>query len=179
MQKLVSSSHSYGQSWFHIVFCPKFRHDVLDGEIEHEVYEQFHDIAYTWDMKIRVVKINPDHVHMFVSLKSWQSPAYAMHKFKGISARRVFQKFPWLAEYKKGEKRFWGRELWSDGYFYRSVGSVTDDAVEFYIKVSQDKHLRNKFYTKVGSESKNAECCEDPLVKFLRDKSQISLKGFF
>ena len=94
-----------------------------------------------------------------------------MHKLKGISAHEVFKKFPWLKVKKFGEKRFWGGQFWSDGYFYRSVGSVTDDAVEFYIRVSQDKHLRDKFYTKVGASNKEAEDFEDPYIKFLQSKS--------
>lgn len=182
MQNLTANSHSYGQSWFHIVFCPKYRYDVLAGEIEKFVYEEFYQIAYKWKMQFRVVRINPDHVHMFVSLKSWQSPAFAMHKLKGSSANAVFKKFPWLKEKKYGEKRFWGGQFWSDGYFYRSVGSVTDDAVEFYIRVSQDKHLRDKFYTRVGARSKEAEDFQDPYVEFLKGAakdSQASLNSFF
>ena len=171
MQKLEANSHSYGQSWFHIVFCPKYRHDVLEGDIQKFVYEEFYEIAHKWQMRFRVVRVMPDHAHIFVSLKSWQSPAFAVHKLKGISAHSVFRKFPWLKQKKLGEKRFWGGQFWSDGYFYRSVGSVTDDAVEFYIRVSQDKHLRDKFYTRVGASSKNAEEYEDPYVKFLQSKS--------
>ncbi|HLC77230.1 MAG TPA: IS200/IS605 family transposase [archaeon] len=170
MQKLEANSHSYGQSWFHIVFCPKYRHDVLEGDIQKFVYEQFYEIAYKWQMRFRVVRVMPDHAHIFVSLKSWQSPAFAVHKLKGISAHEVFKKFPFLKEKKFGEKRFWGGQFWSDGYFYRSVGSVTDDAVEFYIRVTQDKHLRDKFYTRVGASSKEAEEFEDPYIKFLQSK---------
>jgi len=170
MQNLVSNSHSYGQSWFHIVFCPKYRHDVLEGEIKKEIYELFYEIAHRWQMRFRVVRISPDHVHIFVSLKSWQSPAFAVHKLKGASARELFKKFPWLKQKKYGEKRFWGGQFWSDGYFYRSVGSVTDDAVEFYIRVSQDRNMRNKFYTCVGASSKEAGEYEDPYVKFLQTR---------
>ncbi len=37
-----------------------------------------------------------------------------------------------------------GRTFWLRGYFFRSVGSTTDEAVEFYIKITQDKQLREK-----------------------------------
>ena len=55
--------------------------------------------------------------------------------------------FPWLKQFEVGEKRFWGGHLWSRGYFFRSVGSTTDQAVEFYIKISQDKKKREKYYS--------------------------------
>ena len=62
--------------------------------------------------------------------------------------------FPWLKQFEVGEKRFWGGHLWSRGYFFRSVGSTTDQAVEFYIKISQDKKQREKYYS-TGNNKKN------------------------
>ena len=36
--------------------------------------------------------------------------------------------------------KLWGDSFWSDGYFYRSVGSTTAQAVQFYVQNSQRKH---------------------------------------
>jgi Transposase IS200 like len=36
--------------------------------------------------------------------------------------------------------KLWGDSFWSDGYFYRSVGSTTAEAVQFYVQNSQRKH---------------------------------------
>src|SRR3989344_3010618 len=40
----------------------------------------------------------------------------------------------------------WGDKFWSEGYFCRSIGSTTTDAVEYYIKYSQDTHWKNVDY---------------------------------
>ena len=34
----------------------------------------------------------------------------------------------------------WGSSFWSDGYFYESIGSVTSEAIEYYITRQQGKH---------------------------------------
>ena len=45
-----------------------------------------------------------------------------------------------------GSSLLWGDKFWSEGYFCRSIGSTTTDAVEYYIKYSQDKHWKNVDY---------------------------------
>ena len=35
------------------------------------------------------------------------------------------------------KKQLWGGHLWTRGKFFRSVGEVTSDKIEFYIKESQ------------------------------------------
>ena len=85
-------------------------------------------------------------------------------------------KFPWLKQFEVGEKRFWGGHLWSRGYFFRSVGSTTDQAVEFYIKISQDKKQREKYYS-TGNIKNNRATSEDPYIEFLQNKlNQAELK---
>jgi REP element-mobilizing transposase RayT len=61
------------------------------------------------------------------------------HKLLNISKEQVREIF---------EKRYWDRvkiklrgdSFWSDGYFYESVGRVTSESVEYYIKRQQGKH---------------------------------------
>ncbi|MFO8109215.1 MAG: hypothetical protein R6U17_01635 [Thermoplasmata archaeon] len=54
-------------------------------------------------------------------------------------------------------------KFWSRGYFYRSVGSTTNEAVEFYIKVSQNEELREKYYRKAYDE--DGPSGEDPFLE--------------
>ena len=65
---------------------------------------------------------------------------------------------------------------WSRDYFFRSVGSTTDQAVEFYIKISQDKKQRKKYYS-TGNIKNNRATSEDPYIEFLQNKlNQAELK---
>ena len=48
---------------------------------------------------------------------------------KSISAKQVFKRFPHLQDI------LWNRELWSDGYFVRTVGDkVTAEVIQRYIQ---------------------------------------------
>jgi putative transposase len=170
--KTESFSHCHGESSFHIVFSPKYRHDIFEKEqIKAFCEKTFNEIALKESFVIRALKMVGDHVHLFVSIPPKYSVSDTVQRFKGYSAYRLFQEFPWLKQYKYGEKRFWGGHFWSRGYFFRSVGSTTDEAVEFYIKITQDKQLREKYYTTVGSMDKKTTA-EDPYVEFLRNQSK-------
>jgi putative transposase len=75
------------------------------------------------------MEVVEDHVHVFLEASPNYSPAEVVQIMKSISAREVFRKFPRL------RKQFWAGELWSDGYFVRSVGDrVTADVIRRYIK---------------------------------------------
>lgn len=153
--KLKSFSHSHGESSFHIVFAPKYRHAIFEDEkIKEKCEELFYEVGNRHNIEIRALKIMEDHVHLFVALKPWQCPSDVVHKFKGYSAYKLFRMFPELKIREPGKRRFWGGHFWSSGYFFRSVGSTTDRAVEFYIKISQDKELRDKYYVSESFESK-------------------------
>lgn len=48
-----------------------------------------------------------------------------------------------LSEYKELVRRYWGRNLWSSGYFCRSVGTVTQEIIKIYIENQQDEYEEN------------------------------------
>ncbi|MCS4541377.1 MAG: IS200/IS605 family transposase [Euryarchaeota archaeon] len=146
--ELQSNNHSFGEANFHIVFCPKYRHKIFENEEVNKACEMFlKEAAERHGIRVRALKVIKDHVHGFITTKPSQSVSWAVHKLKGYSAYKLFREFPWLRieHFRRGH-------FWSDGYFYRSVGSTTDKAVEFYIKLSQDEENRKKYYSQVGKE---------------------------
>jgi putative transposase len=169
-------SHSFGESNFHIVFAPKYRHDVLKGRIAHICDYAFEEAGKKWRFHIVTKRINPEHVHQFVSLRPDQSPAYVVHKLKGCSAHKLFGTFPWLKVWDPvDKKRFWGGQFWSDGYFFRSIGSTTDKAIQFYIDVANDPVLRKKYY-RYGKGTKKPVCANDPYIEFLEGRLHLTPK---
>ena len=172
--KLRSRSHCKGEASYHIVFCPKYRHAIfyylpLKRLCERNIYQ----VADKYGFKIRALEVMPDHVHAFVSIPPNISLSNVLHAIRGTTGFKFFRAFPWLKEYKPGHMRFWGGHFWSRGYFFRSVVSTTDEAVEFYIKVSQKEHLKEKYYSHGGENQRNG-CSEDPYVDFLKGKLQFN-----
>jgi len=89
---------------------------VLSKHVAKRLKEIFEEIAERYDFEIDTQEVMEDHVHIFLCGPPRNSPSQVVQILKSISARLVFQEFPEM------KKRLWGGELWSDGFFVRSVG---------------------------------------------------------
>ena len=114
---------------YHVVWIPKYRKDVLSGEVGEYLKGVFQRIAEEYELVIDTMEVMEDHVHIFVEVPPRYSPARVVQIMKSISAREVFKEYPEI------RKQLWAGELWNDGYFVRSVGDkVTADIIRKYIK---------------------------------------------
>ena len=139
MNDLISGSHALGQSLYHLEFCPKYRYNALRSEhVKVFLKEALLEISRKYGMKMHAVGLMPDHVHLFVEIPTKLSVAQALQFFKGISARMIFEKFQGFRyRYPKGS-------FWSRGSFYRSVGSVTSDVVQYYVEHQEEEEVKIK-----------------------------------
>ena len=123
------TKHAVYDLKYHLVWIPKYRKDVLSGEVSRYLKEVFQQISEEYEFRIDTMEVMEDHVHIFVEVPPRYSPAQVVQILKSVSAREVFKKFP------KFRKQLWAWELWSDGYFVRSVGDkVTADIIRKYIE---------------------------------------------
>jgi putative transposase len=123
------TKHAVYDLKYHLVWVPKYRKNILDGEITEYLKEVFEKIAQEYEFEIDTIGIMEDHVHIFVGAPPRYSPAEIVQIMKSISAREVFKKYPKL------RKQLWAGELWNDGYFVRSVGdNVVADIIRKYIE---------------------------------------------
>ncbi len=123
------TKHAVYDLKYHLVWIPKYRKDILSGEVSLYLKEVFQQISEEYEFRIDTMEVMEDHVHIFVEVPPRYSPAQAVQILKSVSAREVFKKFPKL------RKQLWAGELWSDGYFVRSVGDkVTADIIRKYIE---------------------------------------------
>lgn len=142
--QLVSLGSSRGESNFHLVFTPKYRRDVFrDEEVKRKCLESFARTCYELGIRVEACEFGPDHVHLFVSGCKNYSVPHMVQRLKGASAYRIRHE---LWDHVK--EKLWGDSFWSDGYFYRSVGSTTSEAVKYYVEHSQRRHwLRHEYET--------------------------------
>ena len=128
--KWNSFSHSYGESYLHLQFTPKYRRGVFeDGIIRESCKDLMKWIAKELKVQIEAIEFGPEHIHLFI--KNWKnySIAYLAQMFKGKSSFELRRRLPHRL------KRFnLGSSFWSDGYFHETAGSVTADARKFYIQ---------------------------------------------
>ncbi len=114
---------------YHIVFSTKYRRKVLTPEIERELKSIVSEVANEKGFEVSVMEVGEqDHVHLFVSAHPKISPSYIAKIVKGISARKLFLKFPEL----KG--KLWKGHLWNPSYYVETVGSVSEEVIRKYIE---------------------------------------------
>jgi len=129
-QDLVSFSSSLGRAEFHLSFIPKYRHKIFGYSRIKAVCELcFHSIAKQYGFTIEELGFDVDHLHMIISLPPCMSIAKCIQLLKGISARKLFQTFPWLKQ-----KFFWAGNLWSGAYYFDSIGRTTTEIMQQYVK---------------------------------------------
>ena len=123
------TKHAVYDLKYHLVWIPKYRKNILNGDIAGYLKEVFNHIAEEYGFAIDTMEVVEDHVHIFLEAPPRYSPADVVQLMKSISAREMFKKYP------KIRKQLWAGELWNDGYFVRSVGdNVTADIIRKYIK---------------------------------------------
>jgi len=112
---------------YHIVWCPKYRKPILKGDVKEFVEEQLKTIAETKGWKIEELEVMPDHIHLFISAPPFESPTAIVKVVKGVTARRIFGKFPYL------RKVFRRGSVWSPSYYVGTAGHVSAETIKKYI----------------------------------------------
>ena len=127
-QRFKKLSHSLYECKYHIVFCPKYRYQIFKDQIGEYVKQQIYQLCRQKD-EIEVLELNiqPDHVHLVVSLPPKYSVSAFMGYLKGKIALRLFQQYESLG------RRYWGRHLWARGYCVSTIG-LDEDKIKKYVQ---------------------------------------------
>ncbi|MEM1605408.1 MAG: IS200/IS605 family transposase [Fervidicoccaceae archaeon] len=131
--RLRSTRHARYWCGYHFVWIPKYRRDVLAGDVAEYTREVLSKILKELGCEPLALEVLPDHVHVFALCPPRHSPAYIVNYLKGKSARRILQRFP---ELKTGAIH---GKLWSRSYFVSTVGNVTADIVKKYVEEQWEK----------------------------------------
>ena len=86
MEEYRSHAHSVSSCKYHFVWCPKYRHPVLDVG-EKDVRELFGETADHFGHEVLALEIADDRVHLFVQCDPKHSPADLARQFK--KSRRI------------------------------------------------------------------------------------------
>ncbi len=123
-------STRYARYWcaYHFVWIPKYRRDVLVGEVAEYTRVVLREILSELGCEELALEVMPDHVHVLALCPPRHSPAYVVNYLKGKSARRILQRFPEL------RSRAVHGKLWSRSYFVATVGNVTAEVVKKYVE---------------------------------------------
>ena len=118
---------------YHLVWCVKYRHDILHGEIDADVKALLRKIAVDNEIQIIEMESDKDHIHLLIDCKPQHVIPSIVKAFKGVSARLLFKKHPEL------KQRFWGGHLWNPSYFVATDSEHTEEQIRSYIKSQKKK----------------------------------------
>jgi putative transposase len=123
------TKHSTYNLNYHIVFVTKYRHKVLEGEVEEFVKTRINELCQQYGWECLALEVMPDHIHLFVSAEPKVAPLAIATTLKSILTVDVFREFSGLRA-----KKFWGSGLFSRGAYYGSAGTVSSETIKRYIE---------------------------------------------
>lgn len=113
----------------HLVFVTKYRKKVFSKKHLKYMKEIFEKICRE-DFECELAEFNGEenHVHILVNYPPKICISKLVNSLKGVSSRKLRQKFPEL------EKYYWKGKLWSPSYFAGSCGGAPLDILKQYIE---------------------------------------------
>ena len=130
-------AHSIYECKYHVVFCPKYRYQILRDEVAEYTRQQIYRLCEQKDgVEVLELSVQPDHVHLVVSIPPKYAVSSVMGYLKGKLAIRLFDR------YEKLGRRYWGRHLWSRGYCVSSIG-LDEEKIRKYVtwQAKKEKQL--------------------------------------
>lgn len=128
MVKIVFSRNCVYQFVYHVVWCPKYRKKVLTGKIASTISPMLDEICTENGWDVITKEIQPDHVHIFLSIPPAISVATAIKILKGTTARKLLLQFPEI------KKFLWEGNLWSPSYYAGTARNVSAETIQRYIE---------------------------------------------
>jgi putative transposase len=122
------SAHGAYHHQYHIVWIPKYRKKVLEGELKEFIEKHLYDIQeYHPDIEIEKYSIQKDHIHLVIIIPPRYSVSAIIGKIKANTSREVRKTFSWI------KKVYYRNEFWSPGFFSSTVG-IDEDVIKRYVE---------------------------------------------
>ena len=122
-------NHSKFLLMYHVIFVCKYRKQILNP-ISEELKQIIYDISKESDFKILEMETDKDHIHFLIKSEPKVSVLAIVRRLKQESTIRL-----WKTQKEYLRKCYWNENtLWSDGYFASTIGNVSKEAAEYYIR---------------------------------------------
>jgi len=128
MSNFKKLSHTIYECKYHIVFCPKYRYQIFEGQIGEYAKQQVYSLTRQKDLiEVEEINVQPDHIHAILSVPPKYSISDIMGFIKGKISLNLFHRYERLG------KRYWGRHLWSRGYCVSTIG-LDEEQIRKYVR---------------------------------------------
>ena len=129
-----SLAHTTWNCKYHVVFAPKCRRKVFDGQKRNEIGAILRSLCEWKGVKICEAEACPDHIHMLIEIPPKLSVSGFMGYLKGKSSILIYQRWANM------KFKYRNREFWCRGYYVDTVGK-NKKAIQQYIanQLQEDK----------------------------------------
>jgi putative transposase len=135
MNEYERLQHTLWECKYHVVFIPKYRRKVLFDALRRELGAVCRELARQKDCRIEEGHLQPDHVHMVLSIPPQYSVAGIVGYLKGKSAIHIAR------TYRGRSRNFLGESFWARGYFVSTVGR-DERKIREYIRNQEQEDIR-------------------------------------
>lgn len=135
MKNEQSLTHTKWECKYHIIWIPKYRKKKLYGQIRKYLGALFKDLSTQRECTIIEGHLQPDHVHILISIPPKYAVSQVVGFLKGKSAIQIAR------VYLGRRKNFSGQNFWARGYFVSTVGK-DEEATRLYIKNQEKEDQR-------------------------------------
>lgn len=120
MNDVKSLSHSKWRCKYHIVFAPKYRRQIIYGQIKEDIGKILRSLCNRKQVELIEGECCPNHIHILVAIPPHLSVSQFMGYLKSKSSLMIFDRHANL-KYKYGNRHFWRR-----GYYVDTVGKYEE-----------------------------------------------------
>ena len=125
---------------YHIVWCVKYRRDVLNGQVAIKLEDALPDLDILYMTRVQKERFfnEEDYIRMLINCTPQHYIPNIIKAMKGVSARLLMKEF--------GDdlrSKLWGGHLWNPSYFVATVSENTEEQIIDYIR-SQKKKIANQ-----------------------------------
>lgn len=132
MKQFKRLAHAVWQCKYHVVWCPKYRYQILRGELGKTVRDIIRQLCEWKKIEILEGNIQIDHIHLVLEIPPKYSISEAVGFLKGKSAIKLFDFHLEL------KRRYWGRHFWAKGYCVSTVG-LDEAQIRNYVRYQLHK----------------------------------------
>ena len=134
MHDTNSLAHTTWNCKYHIVFAPKYRRQVIYGQIYREIGAILRSLCEWKNVNIVEAEMCKDHVHMLVEIPPKISVSGFVGFLTGKSSLLIYERF---ANFKF---KYRNREFWCRGYYVDTLGKNKDKIKEYIAnQLKEDK----------------------------------------
>ena len=128
-------ANTYSQIYLQFIFAVKGKKNLIKEDFREEVQKYISGIIENKKHQLISIYANPDHIHIFLSLKDLSTPISQLVKEIKVSSTNFIN----------GKKYLNTPFYWQEGYGCFSYSKSQRDAVVDYIQNQKEHHKRKSF----------------------------------